>query len=391
MPNLGGNRTRRSMDLLQQCVSVETGRSLTTASSWRRTMAPRRLGTWGKRMAMAALLLLIVPLVVGGTASAIPRAPGIGSTEAVSAVSGAPQTVCAGSSFNPSWVVTAIYNSNSCGVYLNTGNTYVIAPPTNGLAICSQATPVPTGWVVTTMYNTNGCGVYLNTGNTYVIASPTNGLAICSQATPVPAGWYVTNTYSSSACELAGGNTSVIFFANPVNTAQPIIAVNGFPRVGTTFNASPGTWSGQPSITFSYQWNRCSPTTCAPIAGATSTSYVATTPDIGDALSVTVRAQNRDGSAIAASATTPAIGPPEVVAFQGLNGSSAYVLDTKGNLWLDSGPWGEVPPARQQVDAGVSAFQALSSSSIYVLGNGNLWLESGPWGKVPPARQQIDG
>jgi hypothetical protein len=71
------------------------------------------------------------------------------------------------------------------------------------------------------------------------------------------------------------------------------------------------------------------------------------------------------------------------------------VLGTNGNLWLEHGPFGVVPPSREQVDGNVEAFQAfsdLSDTEVLVLGtNGNLWLEHSPWNVVPPARQQIDG
>jgi hypothetical protein len=70
----------------------------------------------------------------------------------------------------------------------------------------------------------------------------------------------------------------------------------------------------------------------------------------------------------------------------------AYVLDKDGNLWLEQGPWGTVPPTRQHVDGDVKKFQRINANQIYVLGtNGNLWLENGPWGTVPPARTEIGG
>ena len=81
-----------------------------------------------------------------------------------------------------------------------------------------------------------------------------------------------------------------------------------------------------------------------------------------------------------------------VAAFQALSSTEAYVLGTNGNLWHETGPWGPVPPPRNQVDGNVAAFQALSSGEAYVLGtDGNLWHETGPWGQEPPARQQVDG
>ena len=77
--------------------------------------------------------------------------------------------------------------------------------------------------------------------------------------------------------------------------------------------------------------------------------------------------------------------------FQGLSATQAYVLGEDGNLWLESAPWGNVPPSREQVDDNVAALQALSATQAYVLGkDGNMWLESGPWGHVPPSREQVN-
>ena len=74
------------------------------------------------------------------------------------------------------------------------------------------------------------------------------------------------------------------------------------------------------------------------------------------------------------------------------NDLAAFVLGADGNLWYETGPWGTVPPPRQQVDGNVAAFQAHSPTEAYVLGsNGSLWHETGPWGQVPPKRQQVDG
>lgn len=69
-----------------------------------------------------------------------------------------------------------------------------------------------------------------------------------------------------------------------------------------------------------------------------------------------------------------------------------WVLGTDGKLWLEQGPFGHVPPQRQQIDGNVRAFQPLDLQHVLVLGtDGKLWLEQGPFGHVPPQRQQIDG
>ena len=58
-----------------------------------------------------------------------------------------------------------------------------------------------------------------------------------------------------------------------------------------------------------------------------------------------------------------------------------FVLDTGGNLWLQGETFAN------QVDGNVdffAAFQGLSSNQVLVCGSdGNLWLEQGPFGQVP--------
>jgi hypothetical protein len=128
--------------------------------------------------------------------------------------------------------------------------------------------------------------------------------------------------------------------------------------------------------------------------------------------------------------------------FHIINDQLALVEGDDGSLWLVSGPFGIVPPARSQllwggpggpvqpvenrldfqflsntlvvvlddfpdnlkfvsltngiwdhinIDFHVNSFQALSADQILVQGNdGKLWLEHGPFGTVPPARVQID-
>jgi hypothetical protein len=92
----------------------------------------------------------------------------------------------------------------------------------------------------------------------------------------------------------------------PANTALPTIS--GSPVVTKLLTASPGTWSGTPTVTYAYQWRSCNSTgtSCVAIAGATSSTYTPVSADAGSKLTVVVTATNGAGSA-SASATPTAV------------------------------------------------------------------------------------
>src|SRR5436190_17860024 len=82
----------------------------------------------------------------------------------------------------------------------------------------------------------------------------------------------------------------------------------------------------------------------------------------------------------------------EVSTFQGLPGLNDVVVQGhNGNLWLEHAPFGHVPPVRELIDTAVSAFQPLSNSKVLVKGDDdNLWREQDPFVHVPPLRDLID-
>ncbi len=90
-----------------------------------------------------------------------------------------------------------------------------------------------------------------------------------------------------------------------VNSAGP--TVGGTARDGSTLTANPGTWSGTPTITYQYQWQRCDSAgaNCVDIPGATSSTYTLTPADVGSTVRVLVTAVNDAGSSapIASSPT----------------------------------------------------------------------------------------
>lgn len=80
------------------------------------------------------------------------------------------------------------------------------------------------------------------------------------------------------------------------------VAIVYSPTVGEELKASTGTWSCYPEPTFTFQWNADG----TPIPGATASTYVVTSADVGKGITVTVTATNRNGSA---SATSEVWGP----------------------------------------------------------------------------------
>jgi hypothetical protein len=90
----------------------------------------------------------------------------------------------------------------------------------------------------------------------------------------------------------------------PEAGAPPLIS--GVAEQGRTLEASAGQWSGEPSSR-SEQWARCDPTgsDCAPISGATGSTYAVSAADVGSTIRLQETAANVAGEgAPAVSAAT---------------------------------------------------------------------------------------
>ncbi len=92
----------------------------------------------------------------------------------------------------------------------------------------------------------------------------------------------------------------------PANTAPP--SVSGSAVEGQTLTASSGTWSGSPT-SYAYQWEDCdtAPASCSHIAGATASTRVLSSGDVGHTLRVVVKATNAGGTGEATSEATAAV------------------------------------------------------------------------------------
>ncbi len=179
----------------------------------------------------------------------------------------------------------------------------------------------------------------------------------------------------------------------PVNTSAPTIEVSGSElMVGQSVSASLGTWEGTPPISYTYQWNTCTGSSCSPVAGATASTYTPVQGNGGKSLTVTVTATNAWGSANATSAPTSPIlgdGPSMVAADGGVSVTSqdvndalyATTSDFAQNTWQSAllGPAGTIDSAPSSV--------ADSSGDIWTAFEGvdnQLWIgvdaPSGGWG-----------
>jgi hypothetical protein len=109
--------------------------------------------------------------------------------------------------------------------------------------------------------------------------------------------------------------TGVVLAISPTNSVPPAVA--GTFSQGGLVSASRGIWSGTPTISFAYQWQRCGPG-CADIPGQTATSYRLTAADVGKRVRVAVTATNLGGSQTAFSSQSsvvlgPATPPPRSI------------------------------------------------------------------------------
>lgn len=129
----------------------------------------------------------------------------------------------------------------------------------------------------------------------------------------------------------------------PSNTAAP--SISGTVAVGSTLSASPGSWSGDTPISYSYAWQRCNDAgaSCAPIPGATASTYTLLSADASARIRVSVVASNVSGQASALSSATG-----EVSATQAPRNTAGPTISGTGaqgqTLTLSQGTWSGPTP-----------------------------------------------
>jgi uncharacterized repeat protein (TIGR01451 family) len=148
-----------------------------------------------------------------------------------------------------------------------------------------------------------------------------------------------TNGIGSDAS--ATSATTAAVTGSPANTAAPTIS--GSASQGQTLTASPGTWTANPSATYTYLWQDCpdnSGNGCTTVQSGSSTQYALLSSDEGSLVRVSVTATNSLGHASATSSYTDAVtGPSVEVAPPAVTGSA-----TAGQtLHASNGTWSGYP------------------------------------------------
>jgi dipeptidyl aminopeptidase/acylaminoacyl peptidase len=154
----------------------------------------------------------------------------------------------------------------------------------------------------------------------------------------------VTASTADGSAPGTSAPTPVIGASAPGNLTPP--SVSGTTVVGETLTAANGTWNGS-NLVFTYQWQKCdadgTAASCTNIAGATGSSYVPVTGDVGSTLRVLVTATNGLGSATKESSPTPIVATtkpanttlPAISSNTGFDGSVTSYSATTG-IWTGS-------------------------------------------------------
>ena len=148
------------------------------------------------------------------------------------------------------------------------------------------------------------------TGSSYTLTSDDIGRRLRVQ---------VTATNSAGSTAVASNPTDVVTQSTatgpPRNIVEP--SITGTPQQGFSLFGEVGTWAGATPITYTYQWTRCGAgggaadgSNCTFVSGATSSSYVPTSDDVGQRLRLRVTATNSLGvQTVASNASAPVLAP----------------------------------------------------------------------------------
>jgi alpha-tubulin suppressor-like RCC1 family protein len=240
--------------------------------------------------------------------------------------------------------VTALSPATPAVVESSLANT--VAPTVWGTAQNGKTLTVSSGsWVgnaeISYSYQWQRCNLYGlgckaiegATSTSYTLGSADVGSTIRAVVT-------AANTVDRSASLTSTTSNPVAASSAPVTEVSPVVAGPGL--VGETLTASPGAWSGEGSVTYTYQWQRCNAygEACAAISGATAATYTTVEADAGSTDGVIVKA-TASGKSTEAAATPIAVAASALanVAAPSASGVPVYgfTLTANPGTWTGSG------------------------------------------------------
>lgn len=124
--------------------------------------------------------------------------------------------------------------------------------------------------------------------------------------------------------------------AAPANTTPP--KISGTAKAGQVLTVSNGTWTGSPTD-YSYQWQRCTGSTCSNISDANNKTYTVRAADVGHTLRAVVTASNADGLSTANSDQTATVQAGTGVPVNTERPTIAGRAIVGTRLFVDNGTW----------------------------------------------------
>ncbi|WP_354697688.1 hypothetical protein [Paraconexibacter sp. AEG42_29] len=175
----------------------------------------------------------------------------------------------------------------------------------------------PTSYTRT--WNRDGTPISGATATTYAVVAADAGKQITCAVKAI-------NASGTSAASVSDPVTVAAAASAPANTAAPTIT--GTATTGQTVTCQPGTWTGSP--TYAYRFLR------GTTQVGTSSTYVITAADVGQALTCVVTATNAGGST---SATSAPVTPTAAVACPGrvgvsINGGASFTANQAVTLTI---------------------------------------------------------
>jgi hypothetical protein len=128
--------------------------------------------------------------------------------------------------------------------------------------------------------------------------------------------------------------------AGPTTATRPV--VTGTLQQGKQLVGTPGSWIGNGTITYAYQWYRCDTrgAHCSSIHGSTRSTYTQVAADTGKTIALTVRATDATGTTSAYSSLAGLVAP----AGSTLVAEAQPALTAVGQvLQVEQGTWSEAP------------------------------------------------